>query len=489
MFNKIKSFLTENKTLSQTVIKNTFWMSVGQITSRVIRAVLIIYAARILGAAGYGAFSYALSLAGFFTIFADIGLTPLLTRDTSKNPALRNQYIGTAFVIKLGLLAISSAIILAAYPALNKITEAAPLLPLIVLLFAFDSVRDFTFAITRSLEKMEMEAGINVFTNIAILVLGVAILVSNPTSLGLMTAYTIGAGLGTILSFWKLRNFFSGFWKYFNSKLVKPILTEAWPFGVVGLLNTIMLNTDTIMLSWFRPAQEIGFYAVAQRIVVLLYLLPGFIAVSTMPAMSRFVAAEFERFQNILKKAVRGALLLGFPLMAGGIIVAKELITLLFGKEYEAAAPIFQVLLLTLPVIFPGFMFNTAIFATNKQKYLLGGFALGAVGNVILNLILIPPYGGVGSAIGTIITQVLNNGLNGFILYSLLKVKFWGNFHQIVIATVIMAALVFGLKVLGLNVLLNIVLGALAYFSVLYLLREPLLGSISSQFKRGLSGE
>ncbi|PIY59464.1 flippase, partial [Candidatus Wolfebacteria bacterium CG_4_10_14_0_8_um_filter_37_11] len=48
--------------------------------SRLIRAAIIIYAARVLGAAEYGIFSYVLSFAGFFTIFADLGVSPLMTR-------------------------------------------------------------------------------------------------------------------------------------------------------------------------------------------------------------------------------------------------------------------------------------------------------------------------------------------------------------------------------------------------------------------------
>jgi len=92
MFQKIKSWLLENRNFRQTIMKNTFWLTVSNVLGRVIKAVLIIFAARILGVASYGIFSYALSLAAFFTIFSDIGLGPILTKKTAKKPFPENIF-------------------------------------------------------------------------------------------------------------------------------------------------------------------------------------------------------------------------------------------------------------------------------------------------------------------------------------------------------------------------------------------------------------
>ncbi|MDI6734266.1 MAG: oligosaccharide flippase family protein, partial [Patescibacteria group bacterium] len=95
MIKIIKDFLFKNKSEKQTVIKNSFWLAFGNIAGRLIRAVLIIYAARILGTEGYGIFSYALGLAAFFTIFSDIGLSSLLTRESIKKPEKIAEYFST----------------------------------------------------------------------------------------------------------------------------------------------------------------------------------------------------------------------------------------------------------------------------------------------------------------------------------------------------------------------------------------------------------
>lgn len=68
MLKRIKSFLFENQTVRQTVAKNTFWLTVSNVGGRLLRAVIIIYAARVLGAGEWGAFSYAITLAAFLTV-------------------------------------------------------------------------------------------------------------------------------------------------------------------------------------------------------------------------------------------------------------------------------------------------------------------------------------------------------------------------------------------------------------------------------------
>ena len=53
---KLKKFLFANQTPDQTIAKNTIWLVVGKIGTRLLRTILVIYAARILGAANWGVF-------------------------------------------------------------------------------------------------------------------------------------------------------------------------------------------------------------------------------------------------------------------------------------------------------------------------------------------------------------------------------------------------------------------------------------------------
>jgi len=472
---RLKSLLFENQTLQQTVLKNTFWLTFGNMASRLIRAVLIIYAARVLGVAGYGVFSYALSIAGFFSIFADVGITPLLTRESARNPEERIHYLSTGLFIKFFFMLVSTLLILFAAPLITKIEGAQELFGIIVFLFAFDTLRDFFFGFTRSIEKMELEAGTNIATNLAILILGGAALLFAPTSKMLTIGYTAGSGVGLVVLLLILKKYLRNVWRSFRSDLVKPIITQAWPFALAGLLGTIMLQTDMIMLGWFWGAEEVGFYSAAQKIILLLYLLPGFLAVSLFPSFSRLASTDKEKFRLILEKGISAAFLMAFPIAVGGIILAPQIINLIYGPAYLQSSTAFVILLFTLFFLSPGVFVGNAIFAYNRQKLFTSFVGLGTVSNVIFNFLLIPSYGIVGSALATIGSQLLANGFIWNMMKKINNFKTLINLPKTLVAVFVMATATFIFRVLGINVVLNIAFSAVIYFAVLKILKEPLL--------------
>ena len=78
------------------------------------KAVIVIYAARILGAADYGVFSYAITLAGFFSIFVDPGINAVLIRDGAESVRQRNgiRFSRTTVVMKAAIIAASVVVVI-----------------------------------------------------------------------------------------------------------------------------------------------------------------------------------------------------------------------------------------------------------------------------------------------------------------------------------------------------------------------------------------
>lgn len=411
MLKKIKTFLFQNSSLSQTVAKNTFWLFAGQFVSRALRAIIVIYAARVLGAAGWGAFSYALGVAAFLTIFSDIGINALLTKEASRNPELKNQYLATAFFIKLALLTLCVAGVIIAFPYLTNIPEAAVLMPILVLVFAFDTLRDLGSALARALEKMEVEAAILIFTNAAIVVLGLTLLTMYKTASALAWGYAIGSALGFFAIAIALKHHYGAIIKNFSKRLVLPILTTAWPFGLMGLMGAIMLNTDIIMLGWLRSATEVGYYSAAQKLILLSYVFPQLIATSVFPPLARAVAADKPAAKALLEKSVAFTMLVAIPLAAAILLLAAPLTTLIFGGAYAPAIPALRLLAFTILIVYPSTLLGNAVFAYDKQKSFLTFVLVAIFGNAVFNLLLIPSYGILGAATATIITQLITNAL------------------------------------------------------------------------------
>ena len=485
MIKKLKDFLLNNKGTRQTVAKNTFWMAAGQIGSRLFRAAIVIYAARVLGAADYGVFSYVVGLAGFFTVLADIGVNATLTREISQKPNRTPYYFATSFWIKVTLIIISALVIIFAAPLLTNIEAAKVLIPFVALLTAFDALREFMAGYFRGKEKMELDALLIITTNVAITIAGFAILAFSTTAKALTIAYIISAGAGAILGIYILRDKFIQVFKYFRANLLKPILKAALPISLLGILGVFMLNIDIVMLGFYKGAEEVGFYAASQKIVNLLYVLPSILAASTFPTISRFISKkDGEKTKELMEKSVTTSLLVALPLAVGGVILSGQIIKFIYGAAYAPATSAFILLILTPLLVFPGMFIGNYIFAHNKQKQIAPRVVAGAVGNVVLNILLIPPLGIAGCALATIGAQLLYNGSIYRLAKRIREFEVLPYLNDIFFATVIMGAFVLGFAILGVHVLLNILFSMVIYFGVLNFMGEETLDEIG----KALSG-
>ncbi len=481
MFKKVKSFLFENQTLRQTIVKNSFWMALGQIGGRLLRATIIVYAARILGAAGWGTFSYAVSLAAFLTIFVDLGIGPILTRETAKtsDPRLRSKIISTAFLIKVVLMAVAVFIIVFIAPLVTKIEAAKAILPIVALILLFDTLREFGSSIARALERMEWEAGIFLLTNVAIVAAGFVALTVAPSVVAFAYAYAVGTGIGVAATAYVLREYLHKLFVDFQWKLVRPILTASWPIAISGTLGGIMINTDLLFIGFFRSAEEIGYYSVAERIIMLLYLVPSILASSIFPAFSRLAASgNNQKMRDGLERVISVVLAIAIPTALVGIVLASGVIEMLFGASYLPATNSFQILLLAIVFTFPAAILSNTLFAYNRQKALVVFALIGGVGNVVFNLLLIPRFGIIGSAIATIIAQGMAN------VYLWNKMKNVNSFHilphlkKIVPAAMGIALIIWLLSLANIHTLVLVALAPPVYLGLLYLLKEPLLKEI-----------
>lgn len=485
MISRLKDLLFTNRSAKQTIVKNIFWLSVGQVGSRLIRAVIIIYAARIMGAAEYGVFSYVLGLAGFFTIFADLGVSPLMIREIAGHPEKRATYFASAFWIKNFLLTITAVLIIFAAPKFSNIEEAVALLPFVALLVIFDNLRDFTFAYFRGIEKMEREAFLTVVMNTAIAVTGFIILNFYQTAGALLFSYIASVAVLSIVAFYFIKNLVKEVFKSFDKKIALQFFHDCWPLAFTGLFGVFMLNIDIIMLGWWRTPEEIGYYSASQRVVQILYTLPAILASATFPTISRFIKQkDFEKTQMLNEKMITALYFAAIPLAVGGIILAGPIIEFIFGKEYLPASASFQILIASVLIQFPSALLGNLTMAHNQQKRLFKYAGAGSISNIIFNTLLIPSYGIAGSAIATLISQI------ACYCPIWLKIKQIGNFYtlrhlkKITTSAVIMGIFSYIFNQLDLNVVINIISSAGIYFGALYLMKEKILNEIKELFEK-----
>ncbi len=469
--NRLRKFLFKNTTTRQTILKNTFWMGASTTLIKIVRAVIIIYAARLLGTESYGIFTYAMSVVAIFAVVSDMGISSILIRELSKHTERMKEYFSTALVIKLILLCAMLLLVVGLAPFVSHFEAATSIMLIISLSVIFESLRGFFYSIPRAQSKMEAEAGISIVNEFLCTILIVGFFLQNPSPYSLALSFMIGNGVGLIIALFSIRRYIFGIAQHINWSLLMPLAKMTLPFAILGIFGIFMTNIDSVIIGIFGNEHMLGLYGAAQRPLNILYILPNFLSASLLPILSRF-AKEGKSLAPMIGIASSASLTVALPFVIGGIIVAGPLISVVFGAEYAGAVSTFQVLLLTIFFTFPGTIYAEVLLVENKQRIFITTGIIGALLNVGLNFVLIPLYGIVGSAIATVIAQMAVNTVFYVEMRKTQKVPIAKKFYRSLLAVIGMAVFTYAMTTLSAPLLLIIPLSGLLYIGILFVLRD-----------------
>jgi PST family polysaccharide transporter len=479
---KIKQFLFHNTSPKQTIAKNTIWLFIGEIIGRVLKLVIVVFATRKLGVEGWGIFSYGLAFVSFFYILGDFGINTFLTREMSKENESKAKYLATSVIVKVGLLLIFFFVSILIGPHVGKISLDLPTVIVFSTFFVFESLREFALAINRSLEKLEREGFSKILVNAVITGVGILLILKHSVALSLALAYMIGSIVSTIYIFWSIRHEFKGVvWK-FSKEHFKTLYEFSWPLIIIGLFS-FLFSIDSIMLGQMKSATEVGLYAASQRLVQFLIIIPGFIATSTFPILSKH-EANTEKLTRIFEKIMTIIMAIAIPFTFGGLFFGKNIVMLILGQAYSGAIPVFTILLLTTLASFPNILLTNLIFSKNLQKIFILASSFGVAVNIGLNLWLIPAYGAIGAAISTVAGSLLIMLINWLQMKKFVQFNVMSKLGKIAVATMLMVLGIVLLKMIGLHFSIVIMLAIAIYALSLYILKEPSLMQILAMAKR-----
>ena len=482
MLRKVGNFLFVNNSVRQTFVKNTFWLFVGEIVNRLFKFILVLYAARILGVAGWGTFSYVFGVVSLFLVLSDLGLNVLVTREVAKKNEQEFQYLSTAFFIRLVLLIVSTCLILIIVPYISNIPEIRNILLIVALLLAFDSIRELLISLLRAMEQMEKEAFIKIIAGLLTGIFGLVVLFWIPSVENLVYAHLAGSAIGLALTVYILKKYLKNILRNFSKNLVRPILETTWPLFIFGVIGVVMINTDIVMLGWWKTPVDIGWYSAAQRLIQFLLIIPSLIATAMFPIFSKLFSKDMAQLRNAFEKTLVFMFLLGLPMAVGGMLLGKEIMLVVFGASYANSTLVFQIFLGMILIMFPMLIINNYIFVQNQQQKFVRPMIGGVFLNIVLNFFLIQKFGIYGAATATVLSNFI---LAVFMWQKAKKISYFEIFphiKKIVMATIVMGVATLGLKYLGLNLFLNIALSGLIFFYILFMLKEPILREIKNLF-------
>jgi O-antigen/teichoic acid export membrane protein len=181
----------------QRIAKNTTAFAIANIATKVIGFVFIMYAARYLGAEGFGILSFALAFTGIFGVFTDIGLNILTTREVARDKSLAKKYLGNIAALKVILAVATFGLIALTINLLGYPEQTINIVYLIGLSVIFNAFSLMFHSIFQAYERMEFVA-IGQILNSVLLLAGVLFLIGRGSSLTAFASLYLLASVVTL---------------------------------------------------------------------------------------------------------------------------------------------------------------------------------------------------------------------------------------------------------------------------------------------------
>lgn len=200
---------------------------------------------------------------------------------------------------------------------------------------------------------------------------------------------------------------------------MRHIMREAWPLGLLLIFSLVVFRADSVLLSFLRPPEDLGWYALPYKALESLLFFPAMMGGLLLPMLARSSADGVQspqRLQGILQAATTLFLGLSFPTVALLWFGAPQFIGLLGGPAFTPSVPVLRILALALGALFFGNLYGNGAIALGAQKPLLALAGTLAVLNVITNLFVIPRYSFLGAAWTTLGTEIVSAALAGWIV-------------------------------------------------------------------------
>ena len=179
-------------------------------------------------------------------------------------------------------------------------------------------------------------------------------------------------------------------------------LRRSLPIGGANILRGLVVGSDVLLLGLFVGKAEVGLYSGAFKLYSLGLSLIILYFTVLLPHLASQAGNDTTTLGARLYPALARALLAAIPIMLAGIFLARAVLHLLFGGNFEEATPALQILILALPLHLAAGHFRTAFVALGRQRLDLRLVALAAIVHVAAKLLLIPRLGITGAAWGTV---------------------------------------------------------------------------------------
>ena len=190
-------------------------------------------------------------------------------------------------------------------------------------------------------------------------------------------------------------------------KVIKSLVGYGSLYALAFLVTRLNHKIDILLLKRMSDLAEVGYYALGANVAETIWQVPIAIGVVLM------TRSASHKDQSLATSEVCASLRLSLLVVLGAAVllyaVAPQLVNFLFGERYAPSVPIIRTIL-------PGILFfvilkiiNSQFIGTGKPQLTMVALIPALILNIVLNLLFIPVYNGIGAAMATNISYFSEN--------------------------------------------------------------------------------
>ena len=388
---------------------STITWGVGMVALFVISPVL----ARTLGVYEYGLWSLARRVYTVAWPLAVMGLTSSIVRYVSMvrvtDPDRARTYAG----IGSNLTAGSALIVVGILLAINRWVSVGilddenliPLLPIVAITIWLDAQVQTLQSILRSYGFIKDQSTFTLLAGVLNLVGGIALalVISAQARIALWGLVAASVVVFILQVLWGIRRGTPIVGCRWDWKAAKDLLVYGVPRIPAGFLLNMILAADTFFVGAMMSVTDAGYFDIASKLFGIAAGMMSPVANVAFPWFSELIGLQAERRIHLyLTYLLSFALYIGLFLSVIMAILAQPIVIALYTEEFsQAIAPLAVIML---GAVFYAFYIALRgyVAAYTVNPVLMYFLAIALLINVGLNAFLIPLYGSVGAAVGTV---------------------------------------------------------------------------------------
>lgn len=414
------NLLSKYKDLPQNrkkILTNVFWAMTGKIVNMFGSLLVGILVARYLGPEQYGLMNYVISYVSIFTIISTFGLSNIEVRELARTPDKRDVILGTC--IRLRLLFATLGYLLVVITLVAFKTDLFTSAMIMVYGFTlytgcFEVIRNYFTSIVKNEYVVKSEIA---RTLIGACIKIVLLLLKLPLEWFIVATLfdTFLVASGYCLSYNKIVGCMRDW--YFDKSLIPFLIKQAFPLLLSGTAVIVYQRIDQVMIGNLIDKESVGYFATAGKFLDIILFLPGVLTQTVTPLLVKVKENDSEEeYKEKSKRFISIVVWISILLSLLVSTFAYWIIRYTYGVEYLLAVPVLQIMAWKTVGMALSSAGGQLIIIEKIQKWAVIRNVFGCITCIVLNYLLIPRFGIVGSSFVTIITVFTSGFLANYLI-------------------------------------------------------------------------